>query len=147
MILRPPRSTRSDTLFPYTTLFRSGVAALQEAGIIDIAPLANFPRIAILGIFPSVQVVVAQLLALAVIAIGFWLNGRRSREIAAAEKENADGRSMLLGDSQGTRGPCQPLRSAPRADRSLGDQSAHVPDRIWWRTGGGPERAHGGLGR
>src|SRR3546814_4793756 len=25
---RPPRSTRTDTLFPYTTLFRSGVAAL-----------------------------------------------------------------------------------------------------------------------
>src|SRR3546814_16465337 len=75
-----------------------GVAALQEAGIIDIAPLANFPRIAILGIFPSVQVVVAQLLALAVIAIGFWLNGRRSREIAPAEEENAAGRSMLLGD-------------------------------------------------
>src|SRR3546814_15738216 len=26
MILRPPRSTRTDTLFPYTTLFRSAVA-------------------------------------------------------------------------------------------------------------------------
>src|SRR3546814_13656747 len=26
MILRPPRSTRTDTLFPYTTLFRSGHA-------------------------------------------------------------------------------------------------------------------------
>src|SRR3546814_12684031 len=25
MILRPPRSTRTDTLFPYTTLFRSQV--------------------------------------------------------------------------------------------------------------------------
>src|SRR3546814_4556476 len=25
MILRPPRSTRTDTLFPYTTLFRSDV--------------------------------------------------------------------------------------------------------------------------
>jgi high-affinity iron transporter len=62
-----------------------GVAALQEAGIIDIAPLANVPRIAILGIFPSIQVVVAQLLAVAVIAIGFWLNGRRSRETIAAE--------------------------------------------------------------
>src|SRR3546814_7621364 len=24
MILRPPRATRTDTLFPYTTLFRSG---------------------------------------------------------------------------------------------------------------------------
>src|SRR3546814_4628538 len=26
MIRRPPRSTRTDTLFPYTTLFRSSVA-------------------------------------------------------------------------------------------------------------------------
>src|SRR3546814_12381463 len=28
MIRRPPRSTRTDTLFPYTTLFRSPAAAL-----------------------------------------------------------------------------------------------------------------------
>src|SRR3546814_8501808 len=28
MILRPPRSTRTDTLFPYTTLFRSGSSAI-----------------------------------------------------------------------------------------------------------------------
>src|SRR3546814_936397 len=27
MIRRPPRSTRTDTLFPYTTLFRSALAA------------------------------------------------------------------------------------------------------------------------
>src|SRR3546814_6597359 len=27
MILRPPRSTRTDTLFPYTTLFRSAARA------------------------------------------------------------------------------------------------------------------------
>src|SRR3546814_8683540 len=26
MLRRPPRSTRTDTLFPYTTLFRSGLA-------------------------------------------------------------------------------------------------------------------------
>src|SRR3546814_2182530 len=36
MIRRPPRSTRTDTLFPYTTLFRSGagcnVDRLQPAG-------------------------------------------------------------------------------------------------------------------
>src|SRR3546814_8118382 len=30
MILRPPRSTRTDTLFPYTTLFRSPGDALQR---------------------------------------------------------------------------------------------------------------------
>src|SRR3546814_2516770 len=30
MIRRPPRSTRTDTLFPYTTLFRSTVDNLAE---------------------------------------------------------------------------------------------------------------------
>src|SRR3546814_17094259 len=30
MIRRPPRSTRTDTLFPYTTLFRSGIAAAGD---------------------------------------------------------------------------------------------------------------------
>src|SRR3546814_7717482 len=32
MIRRPPRSTRTDTLFPYTTLFRSGVHPHELAG-------------------------------------------------------------------------------------------------------------------
>src|SRR3546814_1505515 len=46
MIRRPPRSTRTDTLFPYTTLFRSGVlephsvcnlsANLSYDGLIEI---------------------------------------------------------------------------------------------------------------
>src|SRR3546814_11183068 len=31
MIRRPPRSTRTDTLFPYTTLFRSGSFAVGTA--------------------------------------------------------------------------------------------------------------------
>src|SRR3546814_6667796 len=30
MIRRPPRSTRTDTLFPYTTLFRSGAHCLRS---------------------------------------------------------------------------------------------------------------------
>src|SRR3546814_8739546 len=40
MIRRPPRSTRTDTLFPYTTLFRSQasyVYCLQSREIIDRA--------------------------------------------------------------------------------------------------------------
>src|SRR3546814_9718144 len=32
MIRRPPRSTRTDTLFPYTTLFRSPAAADCSSG-------------------------------------------------------------------------------------------------------------------
>src|SRR3546814_12173629 len=30
MILRPPRSTRTDTLFPYTTLFRSAPSMVRR---------------------------------------------------------------------------------------------------------------------
>src|SRR3546814_9948464 len=36
MIRRPPRSTRTDTLFPYTTLFRSAAVARPEV-VADIA--------------------------------------------------------------------------------------------------------------
>src|SRR3546814_12769428 len=32
MIRRPPRSTRTDTLFPYTTLFRSGRSGWPNCG-------------------------------------------------------------------------------------------------------------------
>src|SRR3546814_7160562 len=33
MIRRPPRSTRTDTLFPYTTLFRSVHLTLKDASV------------------------------------------------------------------------------------------------------------------
>src|SRR3546814_10489373 len=33
MIRRPPRSTRTDTLFPYTTLFLSHIAAISSGRI------------------------------------------------------------------------------------------------------------------
>src|SRR3546814_9373490 len=36
MILRPPRSTRTDTLFPYTTLFRSGRPVFLDLKFHDI---------------------------------------------------------------------------------------------------------------
>src|SRR3546814_19053881 len=45
MIRRPPRSTRTDTLFPYTTLFRSHVPAGQahdlEQGFLLIEDLGS----------------------------------------------------------------------------------------------------------
>src|SRR3546814_5999097 len=41
MIRRPPRSTRTDTLFPYTTLFRS----IKPQGVLNHAPLRDIrPR-------------------------------------------------------------------------------------------------------
>src|SRR3546814_19868183 len=51
MIRRPPRSTRTDTLFPYTTLFRSIGDRLVEAALrpaqrtgADVEPSAVQPR-------------------------------------------------------------------------------------------------------
>src|SRR3546814_11065678 len=42
MIRRPPRSTRTDTLFPYTTLFRSKIAGRAFLGE-RVLPLLGFP--------------------------------------------------------------------------------------------------------
>src|SRR3546814_3594999 len=39
MIRRPPRSTRTDTLFPYTTLFRSALADRQPHTLAHAAHL------------------------------------------------------------------------------------------------------------
>src|SRR3546814_20574946 len=61
MILRPPRSTRTDTLFPYTTLFRSRsdlfgepvkphpAGSLAKRSIDDVAPNGAIPRNAATG--------------------------------------------------------------------------------------------------
>src|SRR3546814_19590194 len=38
---RPPRSTRTDTLFPYTTLFRSGAVALAQRDVLHEAQRAD----------------------------------------------------------------------------------------------------------
>src|SRR3546814_9319093 len=47
MIRRPPRSTRTDTLFPYTTLFRSGgwAAAGCDPSRMGIGPVPAVERL------------------------------------------------------------------------------------------------------
>src|SRR3546814_15805388 len=44
MIRRPPRSTRTDTLFPYTTLFRSAAAGGAAGGQRRVAAILAPPR-------------------------------------------------------------------------------------------------------
>src|SRR3546814_17769033 len=41
MIRRTPRSTRTDTLFPYTTLFRSADTLTFSAVQVDVAPYSS----------------------------------------------------------------------------------------------------------
>ena len=51
-----------------------GVAALQEAGLVGVAPLHNVPRISLLGIFPTGEVIAAQLATLLALVVGFRWN-------------------------------------------------------------------------
>ena len=55
-----------------------GVAALQEAGLIDIAPLTMAQRLVMLGVFPTLQSIGAQILMLVAILIGFVWNRQRA---------------------------------------------------------------------
>src|SRR3546814_2314673 len=52
MIRRPPRSTRTDTLFPYTTLFRSTSRKICDDGG-DAAPQIDSDGGTMLGQMPS----------------------------------------------------------------------------------------------
>jgi high-affinity iron transporter len=85
VMLRYSRKLPIATFFAYSSaliamlavvLAGKGVAALQEAGFIDVSPLRGVPRIAILGIFPTAQAIAGQLIALGIVAIGFWYNSR-----------------------------------------------------------------------
>jgi len=60
-----------------------GVAALQEAGLIGVTPV-DVPRISMLGLFPTREVVLAQIATLAVLMLGFTWNRRRSATRLAA---------------------------------------------------------------
>src|SRR3546814_5620782 len=46
MVRRPPSSTRTDTLFPYTTLFRSNRLSEQKVSLCAAAFMAGPPRVA-----------------------------------------------------------------------------------------------------
>ena len=59
-------------------LVGKGVAALQEAGMLGVNPLANWPRSPLLGIYPTVESMAAQGAMILLLAAGFlWTSRRR----------------------------------------------------------------------
>ncbi len=55
-----------------------GVAGLQEAGWLGVNPVAG-PRIEVLGVFPSTETLVAQVVVLAISLVGFGINAMTAR--------------------------------------------------------------------
>ena len=62
-----------------------GVAALQEAGMIGITPLGWVPRIELLGLYPTLEAVGAQVAMIAALAIGFRAAARPRAAALPAE--------------------------------------------------------------
>src|SRR3546814_13711100 len=71
---RPPRSTRTDTLFPYTTLFRSGadsIAAGEIASVLGLIFVVIFMVVmyGLLGAMASTALVINLVLLLAALSV------------------------------------------------------------------------------
>jgi high-affinity iron transporter len=87
MMLRYSRTLPIGKFFAYSSvliavlavvLVGKGVAALQEAGYLPIHPLAGFPRVEILGLFPTYEGIIAQIAMIILLAIGFGYNNRKT---------------------------------------------------------------------
>lgn len=59
-----------------------GLAALQEAGMTGVTPLAGWPRSPILGIFPTLETMLAQAAMVILLAVGFLYIHRRPVSVA-----------------------------------------------------------------
>src|SRR3546814_1870099 len=97
MIRRPPRSTRTDTLFPYTTLFRSADqhrcapfgAQHQALDVLDAAQVAAAPdHVLGLGHLDHAATDVA-------VARGVHLGHPRNRNVVLAQAHGVDGYLVL----------------------------------------------------
>src|SRR3546814_19936069 len=96
MIRRPPRTTRIDTLFPYTTLFRSGQR--RDVLVLQVGNDADIENAAILGVADGL----ARDIEADDADIAFL---RPGGEVMAVELQHFFGRRLLVsqGDRKSTR--------------------------------------------
>src|SRR3546814_5704321 len=60
MLLLPPRSTRTDTLFPYTTLFRSVAGGVESISMVQTSALRTEPDPGLLAMVPDIYMPLLQ---------------------------------------------------------------------------------------
>lgn len=63
-------------------LIGKGVAALQEAGMLDVTPIAG-PSVDLLGVYPSMQTMAAQITVLLVVTTSMFFNAYANKRIRA----------------------------------------------------------------
>src|SRR3546814_12918018 len=111
MIRRPPRSTRTDTLFPYTTLFRSAVAEAAGGRVVVLGTPAEEGgggkiRLARSGAFEGIDAALmvhpaghdlARMTAIAVQAVSATYTGHAAHAAAAPHLGRHALHAALLG--------------------------------------------------
>src|SRR3546814_12644767 len=97
MIRRPPRSTRTDTLFPYTTLFRSVDRAMVAAGAAHLSMIGE-PEAAV-GVEDDVIRTFEALALEAVVKRGH----RAGRQVDALDRTARFGVGGMAGEEQADR--------------------------------------------
>ena len=70
-------------------LIGKGTAALQEAGYLPIDLLPGFPRVELLGIYPTTETLLAQLAMVVLLVLGFAFNKRAARRAPAPNTAGA----------------------------------------------------------
>src|SRR3546814_12705352 len=97
MIRRPPRSTRTDTLFPYTTLFRSPALVAGEIPLLIV--LAEQLRQVLVGRndHPAMAVRARLVQGAADQVVGFVVRMRRRHQSERVAQRAADRKSVVSG--------------------------------------------------
>src|SRR3546814_9207735 len=127
MIRRPPRSTRTDTLFPYTTLFRSTSWVARHV---------KRPAWVLTSLVCSVQSIIVP-----------WVSRKlRSPSLPATDGANSSGRSLSARGPASAKGP--PVLVAPLLDAvpSVAPAFRGLTKRRWENsfTSGGADGRGGG---
>src|SRR3546814_20897065 len=115
---RPPRSTRTDTLFPYTTLFRSPLAAMVFVQLLRMNEA-----------LPLADALIAESLAYATLQNGPEFSAWRAANRQASAAPTESGPAVLI---ERTRDPPQPTLNRPdhrtrKHGRAPGEES-ECPD-------------------
>ena len=96
VMLRYSRRLPIGTFFAYSSILigilavvlaGKGISGLQEAGLLGITPLPGAPRLPILGVAPALEPVLAQILTLVLIGLGYWRNRMKGLQVRTPQTE------------------------------------------------------------
>src|SRR3546814_8543192 len=99
MIRRPPRSTRTDTLFPYTTLLRSSYAAgylqtLVKVRLPNALPFI-FNALKINSTLALIGAIVAEFFGTPIVGMGFRISTEIGRMNVRSEEHTSELQSLM----------------------------------------------------